>query len=148
VGAHDTLIFFGANTMSSAQRIYASGAIAAGVVGTFGATLVGSAEGITNIASLAANFIQVGAPCMAGSAISQMIMPVEPDKYEPTKEKVTHDAQAALVGGAATAAVLIISGALPAVFDSQLVSFVLLASMAVYAGEFVVRYTAGNRPPM
>lgn len=131
----------------TAQSIYASGAIVAGIVGTVGATLVGSAEGITNIASLAANFIQVGAPCMAGSAIAQLVMPVDPGKFEPTKDKVKHDAQAALVGGAATAAVLIISGALPATFDSQLVSFILLASVAVYAGEFAVRYTAGDKPP-
>lgn len=125
--------------MPDGQKGYATGAIVAGLVGTFGATLVGSAEGITNISSLTANFVQVGAPCMAGFAISQLVMPVDKEPAD-TKGRLQYEAKAGLIGGAGTAAVLIIAGALPATFDMQLVSFVVLAGVAVFAGEYAVRY--------
>lgn len=119
---------------------FAFGILATAAAGTVLATAVGNAEGITDITSLTANLIQVGAPCAVGSAVAQLF----PSRLDPTNpaggllEKP--DFKRALLGGTATAAVLIGAGALPPQFDLQLASFVLLASAAVLFGDIALRW--------
>lgn len=123
--------------MADVVTPYASGVLVTGIAGAVLATVAGDATGALNFTSLGANLVQVGAPAMAGSLLTQLVFPLNPENSTGIVE--AGDAKRALFGGTATAGVLIAAGALPAQFDMQLVSFILLASGAVFAGDFYIR---------
>lgn len=102
----------------------------AGLSGTAFAVLVSGAE-VSGVETIAQQFLQVGAPSMLGAAVAVIV-----GKPFKTGNKTPLDyLMRGAIAGAAGTIVLIAAGALPAVFDTQLVTFVGLVGASAIVGE-------------
>ncbi len=120
---------------SASNQVGATGALYAGLAASVVAEFA-SGEGF-GVGSLAAQFLQVGAPTMFGAAVATALHPITLDK----PDNMTLVKHGALSGGSA-AVLLMASGAMPVALDIQTLGFIALIGGAVVGGEMLAKVYA------